>query len=109
MEVLKGFSIENYCPRIVLVEDNSNASDPTIPEFMKGKGYLIFKRTGVNDWYAMESDHELLPAGKKESLMNARNRVALEYRLGQRFSSVFPYVPNKLKPIIRKILGIGSN
>jgi FkbM family methyltransferase len=109
MEVLKGFSIENYCPKIVLIEDNSNASDPTIPEFMKGKGYLIFKRTGVNDWYAMESDRELLPAGKKESLMNARNRVALEYRLGQRFSSVFPYVPNKLKPIIRKILGIGSN
>jgi len=109
MEVLEGFFIEKYCPGIVLIEDNSNASDPTIPDFMKSKGYLIFKRTGVNDWYALKSNQELLPAGKTESLLKARNRVALEYRLAQRFAPVLPYVPNKLKPIIRKILGISSN
>jgi FkbM family methyltransferase len=109
MEVLKGFSIEKYCPRIVLIEDNSNTSDPTIPDFMKSKGYLIFKRTGVNDWYAMEGDHELIPAGKTEFLMKDRNRVALEYRLGQRFAPLLPYIPSSVKNIIRKILGTGSN
>jgi FkbM family methyltransferase len=109
LEVLKGFSIEKYCPRIVLIEDNSNASDPAIPEFMKGKGYLIFNRNGVNDWYAMEGDHELIPAGKKEFLLKDRKRIAFEYRLGQRFAPLLPYIPGKLKPILRKILGLRSN
>lgn len=106
LEVLKGFSIENYHPRIVLIEDNSNATDPTIPAFMESKGYLIFNRTGVNDWYALERDQELLPPGKTASLLKSRNRVALEYRLGHRFAFLLPYIPDHLKPFIRKILSL---
>lgn len=106
MEVLKGFSIDRYRPRIVLIEDNSHATNPSVSEFMRSKTYAIFKRTGVNDWYALESDEELIPPGQSDSLLKMRNQVAREYRLAQRFAFLLPYVPNRLKAVLRKILGL---
>ena len=106
MEVLKGFSINQYQPRIVLIEDNSHATDPSIPDFMRSKSYAIFKRTGVNDWYALESDQELIPPGQTAYLMKTRNQVARESRFAQHFAFLLPYIPNRLKPVLRKILGL---
>lgn len=106
LEVLKGFSIGKYRPRIVLVEDNSGGTDDTVPDYMDARGYAIFRRTGVNDWYARQDDRELVPEGQAESLRRKRGRAALEYRLGQRFRHVVPYAPEWLKAGIRRLLDL---
>ncbi len=106
LDVLKGFSIEKYRPRIVLVEDNSGAADTTVPDYMDAKGYAIFRRTGVNDWYAGKDDRELIPEGQAEALRKERLRVAAEYALGQRFRWLQPYLPEWLKAGIRRLLGL---
>jgi FkbM family methyltransferase len=52
LEVLGGFDLNRWKPRIVLLEDNSNLQDTSIPRYMASRRYTRFFRTGVNDWYA---------------------------------------------------------
>jgi FkbM family methyltransferase len=59
MSVLRGFSIERWKPRIVIIEDNSNLSDSSVLHFMEQHSYLRFYRTGVNDWYAAPGEWKL--------------------------------------------------
>lgn len=59
-EVLVGFTLERWAPKVIVVEDNSNRSDPLIRNYLKKHGYFCFKRTGVNDWFAPRSQPELL-------------------------------------------------
>lgn len=60
LEVLKGFSIDRWQPTIILAEDNSNFSDPRVADYLRSFGYVAFRRTGVNDWYASKSNRELV-------------------------------------------------
>jgi FkbM family methyltransferase len=67
LAVLEGFTLERYRPRIVIVEDNSESGDPRasrgdprVARHMAEHGYVPFRRTGVNEWYAHESDAELV-------------------------------------------------
>lgn len=55
-EVLRGFDLQRWRPRIVLVEDNSNGQDRTIRDHLAQRDYVPFHRTGVNDWYAHRDD-----------------------------------------------------
>ncbi|MFA6468387.1 MAG: FkbM family methyltransferase [Bacteroidota bacterium] len=59
-EVLEGFSIDKWRPYIVLVEDNSELRNTNVVTYLKQYGYVRFKRTGVNDWYAHTSSHQLV-------------------------------------------------
>lgn len=59
LSVLKGFSIEKFRPRIILLEDNFNGWDRQISRYLGQYGYIRFKRTGCNDWYARSDDKEL--------------------------------------------------
>ena len=52
LEVLKGFSIERWKPAVILVEDNTNFHNTVVSNYLRNFGYMPFKRTGVNDWYA---------------------------------------------------------
>jgi FkbM family methyltransferase len=60
LEAFKGFSIERWMPRIIIVEDNSNFRDRTISHHLGQFGYVRFKRTGVNDWYGKKGDWQLV-------------------------------------------------
>ena len=51
LDVLKGFSLTNWKPKIVLVQDNSNFEDRNVKEYMYKNNYICFKKTGVNDRY----------------------------------------------------------
>lgn len=59
LEVLKGFSLEEWKPAIIIVEDNSNFEDRSVGDYLRAFGYVPFHRTGVNDWYARRSDTRL--------------------------------------------------
>lgn len=60
LDVLKGFSLINWQPTIVLVEDNSNYEERNVRDYMYKHDYICFKRTGVNDWYAHKSNKDLV-------------------------------------------------
>jgi FkbM family methyltransferase len=60
LDVLKGFSLRNWNPKIVIVEDNSNFENADVRNYMHSNDYICFKRTGVNDWYAHKSSNELI-------------------------------------------------
>ncbi len=60
MPVLEGFSLELYRPRVVILEDNSVNGNRRVARYMAEHGYVHFRRTGVNEWYAHESDVELV-------------------------------------------------
>jgi FkbM family methyltransferase len=68
LEVLRGFSIEKWRPTIMLIEDNSNFVNTAVGDYLKRFGYVKFKRTGVNDWYAHRSNKQLV---------TLRNRIAV--------------------------------
>lgn len=56
LEVLKGFSIDRFTPRIILIEDNSYGADISIRNYLQQYGYIRVHRTGVNDWYVQSKD-----------------------------------------------------
>jgi FkbM family methyltransferase len=81
MEVLKGFSIEIWKPTVILVEDNSNCEKFDVRNYLKNYGYLPFKRTGVNDWYAHKTNENLVNLHSRRKynwivfLKNAKNNI----------------------------------
>lgn len=60
LQVLEGFSIDKWKPLIIIVEDNENYKDNRVRSYLKKYGYKEFKRTGVNDWYASNSNKKLV-------------------------------------------------
>lgn len=82
LSVLEGFDLDRYGPRIVILEDNSIDGDAGVCRHMTDHGYVHFKRTGVNEWYALASDTELVKPeeirrferAKKIQLWNRRRR-----------------------------------
>lgn len=60
LEVLKGFNLNRWRPRICIIEDNSGFLDNKVSKHMKKNGYIPFKITGVNIWYAHLQDEEIL-------------------------------------------------
>jgi FkbM family methyltransferase len=51
-QTLRGFALDRWRPRLVLLEDNSNMTDTEVGHHMQQAGYFLFWRSGVNDWYA---------------------------------------------------------
>jgi FkbM family methyltransferase len=81
LAVLEGFTLETHRPRIVIIENNSESLDPRAPSgdprverHMSEHGYVHFRRTGVNAWYAHESDAELVRADELRRFQRARVR-----------------------------------
>jgi len=109
LEVLKGFSVERYRPRILLIEDNSNQTDQTVQNYMKTKGYIISKRTGVNDWYAHENDRELIVGDQIKEFQEERAKAYLENKIALHLSSLLANVPDWAKSIPKKCIRLLSN
>lgn len=60
MSVLRGVTLEKWVPRIIVIEDNSYYKSNNISSHLALHGYVKFFRSGVNDWYAKESDKEFV-------------------------------------------------
>ena len=50
LQVLRGFNIQKYHPRLLIVEDNL-PNRLKVHWHLKGHGYRLVKRTGCNNWY----------------------------------------------------------
>ncbi len=59
LEVLRGWNLARWRPRILIVEDNSRGLDLAVPKYLSAQGYTCFHHKGVNDWYARIEDSEL--------------------------------------------------
>jgi FkbM family methyltransferase len=95
-EVLEGLSLPKWRPRILIVEDNSEARSSSTSDQLAGQGYVRFMRTGVNDWFANRSDRELV---------TLRNRLAVRMALlGVRARARLRRVPllRKLRNALRR-------
>ncbi len=55
ISVLKGFSLDKWQPKVVLLEDSTDLAETEVSIFMKKYNYRRFYRTGGNDWYASPS------------------------------------------------------
>ena len=108
MEVLKGFSLEKYLPKIVLIEDNSNQTSQAIPDYMRSKGYVLFKRTGVNDWYAPENDGDRVVPEQVRGLREERARAWFENKMALHLSSILSNVPEWAKSVPKKCIRLLS-
>lgn len=49
LEVLAGFSIERWAPRLILIEDL--VLDWSKHRYLCARGYKLVRRTGINSWY----------------------------------------------------------
>jgi FkbM family methyltransferase len=96
LEVLKGLSLGEWKPVILVIEDNSNFESEAVSEHLAGFGYVRFNRTGVNDWYAHCSN---------KHLVTKRRLVALRWKsLRARAESRLQRIPG-LVYIVRKLRG----
>jgi len=49
LAVLRGFSIAQYRPRLILIEDD--VQDLTKHAYLNARGYKLVRRTALNNWY----------------------------------------------------------
>jgi FkbM family methyltransferase len=61
LDVMKGFNIGKYQPKIIALENNFE--DYNYRRTMFGYGYILYNRIGVNDYYIRESYLPQLPNG----------------------------------------------
>lgn len=80
-EVLEGFSLEKWRPSIILIEDNSNFENNIVSNYLKKFGYVRFMRTGVNDWYAHQTNKRLVNIRSKIRIMWLALKIKAENRL----------------------------
>ena len=97
LSVLEGFDLDIYRPRIVIIEDNSVEGDASVARHMADHGYVHFRRTGVNEWFARESDGELVKREQLRRFERAkriqrwdRRRRQLVNRIATRGGRYFP-------------------
>ena len=80
LSVLEGLTLELHKPRIVIIEDNSVNGNMGVVRHMTERGYLQFRRTGVNEWYAHRSDSELIQPEAIRRFERTRTRQRWERR-----------------------------
>ncbi len=113
LAVLEGFALGRHRPRIVIVENNSASDDPLavsgdprVAAHMSKHGYVHFRRTGVNEWYAHESDTALVRADALRRLERAKARQRWRRRRKQMSNRVAArvgaYLPVPVKQRIRR-------
>ncbi len=62
LQVLRGFNIEKWRPRILIIEDLTEGFDTLVPKYLALRSYVPWKMTGCNIWYSHSSDSELVTA-----------------------------------------------
>jgi FkbM family methyltransferase len=82
-EVLYGFSLEKWKPFIILIEDNSNFENDIVSNYLKSFNYVRFMRTGVNDWYAHQTNSRLVNIRSKVRIMLLALKIKSKNRLSR--------------------------
>jgi FkbM family methyltransferase len=107
LSVLEGFDLERHRPRILILEDNTVGGDSGVIKHMAKHGYVHFKRTGVNEWYARADDAELIEPEQirrfereKTRQLWTRRRKSLSNQIATRVGA---YVPAPAKRRLRKL------
>jgi FkbM family methyltransferase len=54
-DVLRGFDLKQWGPRVAIVERNQHLPDLWILRYMRRNGYTWTERTGQNDWYVQQA------------------------------------------------------
>jgi FkbM family methyltransferase len=107
MAVLNGFTLEAHRPRVVIVEDNSVNGNAEVARYMSERGYVHFRRTGVNEWYAHESDAELVKPEEIRRFERAKTRERWQRRRRQATNRIATrvgsYLPASVKRPLRRI------
>jgi len=65
MEMLKGFNISRWRPKLILMEDHVFSHQKH--NYMVSSGYKLIMRTGLNSWYVPKSSGYYLTLGAKFS------------------------------------------
>jgi hypothetical protein len=107
LEVLEGFTLETYKPRIVIIEDNTVDGNPYVARHMIERGYVHFRRTGVNEWYAHESDTQLIRPDDVRRFERTKTRqrwVRRRKHVNNRIATrVGIYIPTSIKRRMREL------
>jgi len=107
LSVLEGFDLERHRPRIVILEDNTVDGEASVARHMAEHGYVHFKRTGVNEWYARESDGELVKPEEIRRFERAKTRQRWVRRRkhvsNQVARRIGAYVPASTKRRLREL------
>jgi FkbM family methyltransferase len=94
-EVLEGFSLEKWRPSIMLIEDNSNFENNIVNNHLRKFGYVRFMRSGVNDWYAHQTNKQLVNIRSKIKIM----WLVLKSKTKNRLRGISPIV--KIRNLLR--------
>src|ERR1700737_4762288 len=81
LQVLKGFDLERWKLRIVIVEDLSEGFDRVVPTYVAGYGYMPWRMTGCNIWYSAVTDTEMVNAANVRRFLNVRKLRKLKHLL----------------------------
>ena len=74
MEVLRGFDIGRWKPKVVLIESNSKFRLPKIRDYFTSNGYAFRCSIDVNDFY-LRVDSGAVPAWAIDAAYYARRRI----------------------------------
>lgn len=96
LSVLRGWDLGRWKPRVVILEDNTRGFDKTLPRYLKERNYVCFAHTGVNDWYAHESDRTL-------ATFSACLRQRVRMFLHPLLIKTGRYLPGGIKSLIRRV------
>lgn len=75
LEVLRGFDLRRWNPRVLVMEDNSGGHDRRVRQHLSSWGYRCFFEDGLNVWYARQDDKGLLTPMRK--LKDCRHQIRL--------------------------------
>jgi FkbM family methyltransferase len=107
LSVLEGFDLGTYRPRIVIIEDNSVEGNVSVTRHMADHGYVHFRRTGVNEWYARASDAELVKPEEISKFERAKKLQLWDRRRKQLVTRIATqggrYVPESIKRRLRDV------
>jgi FkbM family methyltransferase len=65
LEVLQGFDLDRWKPRVLVLEDNPEDHDRRVQRHLGSRGYLCFYHDGLNNWYARKGDKSLLTPARR--------------------------------------------
>jgi FkbM family methyltransferase len=77
LDVLRGFSLERWQPRLILLEDH--VTNLSKHHFMLRAGYRLMRRTGLNSWYVPKHTRPRLDALARWQLIR-KYYIALPFR-----------------------------
>ena len=92
IEVLKGFTIQSYTPRVIILEDSFCRRDQSAVNYLRHFGYVNFKRTGCNDWFCKLTDSSLIDSGQVTRLRLLRKKAAV--------LTIFAPLVRRVKPLL---------